>query len=179
MRFLYYILFSTLLFSCQDIKKEKQIATINSLLKTIDSIEHEFKKNSNDSIGKIITSVMNVELRIKNNYVSDTIDKAFAKKINAYKMVRKKLKPIGKKYSQITDSCKEEKLSLNTLKKDIENNAGDESKYDEYIKFEANKVKQIKMILDDFITGQNSAISTYYELHDELNDFSMSLISKK
>jgi hypothetical protein len=179
MKYITYVFSLIILISCQDFKKAKQLAKIDSLIKTTDSINLEFQKNSNDSIGLIINSVMDVELRIKNNYISDTVDKVFAKKINAYKMIRKKLKPLGQKYSQITDGCAEEKKSLLSLKKDIENNAGDESKYEDYIKFEENKVKKLNLILADFIEGQNSAIKTYYELHDELYNFSMSLISKK
>lgn len=166
------------LLSCQDLKKEKQIQSVSNLIKTTDSIDSIFKANYNDSIGKIISSVMDVELRIKRNYKSDTIDKALAKKVNRYKMVRKKLKPIGRKYNQISTGCKEERFTLMNLKKDIENNAGNESKYDEYISHEKRKVKQLNLILKEFVEGQTESLTSYYELHQEMYDFSMALTKK-
>jgi hypothetical protein len=169
----------TTLISCQDLKKEEQLKQVNSLIASSDSIQKTFVKNANDSIGKIITAVMDVELRIKNNYFSDTIDKNLARKVNTYKMIRKKLKPLGKRYTQIPEGCKEELIALNQLKKDIENGAGERGKYDEFIKFERNKVEQLRKLLEEFTNTQNEAISNFNKYHQEMYDFSISLINKK
>jgi hypothetical protein len=169
----------TTLISCQDLKKEEQLKQVNSLIASSDSIQKTFVKNANDSIGKIITAVMDVELRIKNNYFSDTIDKNLARKVNTYKMIRKKLKPLGKRYTQIPEGCKEELIALNQLKKDIENGAGERGKYDEFIKFERNKVEQLRKLLEEFTNTQNEAISNFNKYHQEMYDFSISLLNKK
>jgi hypothetical protein len=169
----------TALTSCQDLKKEEQLKKVNQLIATSDSIQKTFTATANDSIGKIITAVMDVELRIKNNYFSDTIDKNLARKVNTYKMIRKKLKPLGKRYNQIPDGCKEELIALDKLKKDIENGAGERGKYDEYLKFEENKVNQLKTLLDEFAKTQEEAISNFNKYHQEMYDFSISLLNKK
>ena len=58
------------LFSCQDLKKDKQLHHLNSLQKTNDSIRNVFYQNKIDTLSKIIGSVRDVELRIKQNYIS-------------------------------------------------------------------------------------------------------------
>lgn len=168
-----------LLYACQDIKKDTQIASIKQYEKTVDSIRRVFYENKNDSIGKIINAIMFVEVRIKNNYVSDTINRELGKKINAYKMVRKKLKPIGKLYSQLEKGTLEEKASLSKLKEDIEKNAGNKAKYDEYIAFEKKQVNQLQLVLKQLVDEQNECLKTYHELHPEMYEFSMSLLPKK
>ncbi len=177
-KFLLIIALSTLFVACQDLKQKKQLDKIIQLEQKIDAITVKAAKNYNDSIGRVIASVMDVEFRIRRNYFSDTIDNALAMKVNEYKMIRKKLKPLGKVQSQLRDGCKEEKEELKKLKTDIQNNTGDASKYDEYIKFEADKVEKLNALLEDFVTGQDKCLESYHRLHNELNAFSFELVAK-
>lgn len=164
--------------SCQDIKKEKQVQEINQMLQKMDNIHNSFIENKNDSIKKIIASVMEVELRIRQNYNSDTIPLELGKKVNEYKMIAKKLSAIHKLYTQLEKGTLEEKESLKKLKKDIENSLGQRAKYDEYLKLEKKKVKQLENIFDEMISEQQKSIKSYYQLHKELNEFSFNLIEK-
>jgi hypothetical protein len=68
--------------------------------------------------------------------------------------------------------------SLINLKSDIENNSGKREKYDEYIKFEQNKLNQISLLLKECVDGKQKIIDTYSKLHIELNQFSMELVKE-
>jgi hypothetical protein len=166
------------LLSCQDLKKDEQITKLNALQKTNDSIREVFYKNKIDTIDNIIFKVREVEFRIKHNYVSDTIDRQKADKINEYKTVRKKLKHAGKYYNQLERGTKEESETLKKLKTDIESGAGEIKKYDEYISFERNKVNQLNLILKDYVSSQSESLISFNKLHSELTAFSLSLLKK-
>lgn len=170
--FLFVLLF--LFISCNR-SKEKQLNKVNQLLSTCDSLENIYKLEKNDSIPYFIQGVMDVELRIKKNFTSDTVSLDFAKKINRFKMIRKKLKPILKQNMKFSTAFYELKQSILTLKKDIENNAGDKNRYEEYLLFEEKKVNSIKLVLLDNLKIQKEQIKNYHELHNELYGISMNL----
>ena len=162
-------------YSCQDKSKETQIKEVESLIKTNDSIRAVFIETRVDTLMKYITKIMDVEFRIRRSYVPDTIDVTFAKKLDDYKMVRKKLKPMLKYYSKMDLGTKEEYNALKKLKKDIENGSGDRSKYAEYVIFEQKKVEQLNEVLKDIIKTQKEQFDIFNRYHKELYDFSMSL----
>ncbi len=166
------------LFSCQDLKKDEQITKLNAMQKTNDSIRKVFYQNKVDTLSNIIFKVKEVEFRIKHNYVSDTIDRKMADKINEYKTVRKKLKHAGKYFNQLERGTKEESETLKKLKTDIESSAGEIKKYDEYILFEKNKINQLNLILKEYISSQSESLISFNKLHAELTEFSLSLVRK-
>ncbi|MBI2260002.1 MAG: hypothetical protein HYU67_14015 [Flavobacteriia bacterium] len=170
--FLFVLLF--LFISCNR-SKEKQLNKVNQLLSTCDSLENIYKLEKNDSIPYFIQGVMDVELKIKKNFTSDTVSLDFAKKINRFKMIRKKLKPILKQNMKFSTAFYELKQSILTLKKDIENNAGDKNRYEEYLLFEEKKVNSIKLVLLDNLKIQKEQIKNYHELHNELYGISMNI----
>lgn len=173
------VLTSIVLFSCQDLKKDAQLKKITALKESVTTIQTDFNKNKVDTLNRVISSVFDVEFRIRRNYKSDTINTELGKKVNAYKMIRKRLKPIAGNYIKLEKGTKEELEALTKLEKDIQNNSGDKAKYDEYITFEEDKVEQLKMVLSETIENQNNCLKTFKELHKELNDFSWSLVNKK
>ena len=118
---------------------------------------------------------MDVEYRIRSSFNPDTVTYEFGKKINDYKQIRKKLKPIIKNNQQLKAGTIEELICLKNLKNDIKNGVGDRSKYNEYILFEKNKINQLSLILDQIITTQHSQIETFNRLHKELYAFSQTL----
>jgi len=163
------------LYSCQNETKQQQLTQVDQLIKTTDSIRTVFIENKNDSILHYITRVMDVEFRIRRSYKSDTINLAFGKKMNAYKQVRKKLKPIIKMNHQVEAGSLEELVVLKRLKNDIENGLGDRAKYPDYIRFEKKKIEQIATIVKEIIDVQTKQIAIFNRYHQELYDFSMSL----
>ena len=108
----------------------------------------------------------------------DTINLVLGKKMDAYKIMRRNLKPLGKQNSQLKNALKEEAQVLKSLKLDINNGSGSREKYESYILFEKNKINQIQVLLDEYLKLKRETLKTYHELHPELNQFSIELIRK-
>lgn len=164
--------------SCMDLKTSEQLETIESMNQTIDSLETVFNKNKLDSVAKISLNAYGVENRIKNNYNSDTINMEFGRKMDAFKVMRRNLKPLGKALSTIPTSIDEERAKLKELQADIENGNGKREKYAEFISFEKNKVEQLKTLVSEYVEIKDNSLKTYNDLYTELNDFSMSLLKQ-
>ena len=167
-----------LLSSCMDLKTSEQLETIESMSQTIDSLETAFNENKLDSVAKISLNAYGVENRIKNNYNSDTIDMELGRKMDAFKVMRRNLKPLGKALTTIPASIEEERVKLKELQTDIENGNNKREKYDEYISFEEAKVEQLKTLVSEYVQIKDVSLKTYNELYEELNAFSMSLLKK-
>lgn len=164
--------------SCMDLKTSEQLEAIESMNQTIDSLEAVFNENKVDTVANISLSAYGVENRIKNNYQSDTINMELGKKMDAFKVMRRNLKPLGKALSIIPTSIEEERKKLDELQTDIENGNGEREKYDEYISFEKDKVNQLKTLVTEYIQVKDESIKTFNDLFEELNAFSMSLLKK-
>ncbi len=178
MRFVLFSLLGLLLFSCSDIQKTDQLAKIDALNKSVDSLESIYLENRIDSIPKWSNTAYMVENRIKNNYVADTIDMELGRKMDAYKVMRKKFTPLSKTMNAIRTGIGEERTALETLRTDIDEGSGERDKYDEYIVFEAQKVEQLKALSTDFLEMRSYCYETFEKHHFELNSFSMSLLDK-
>lgn len=168
-------LIALILYSCQNETKKTKLAQVDQLIKTTDSIRTVFIETKNDSILYYITTVMDVEFRIRRSYKMDSINEDFVKKMNDYKQVRKKLKPMIKLHGQLNAGTVEELATLNKLKTDIENGVGERSKYDSYISYEKNKIADLRIVLKEMIDVQTKQIATFNRYHQELYDFSMTL----
>jgi hypothetical protein len=164
--------------ACADIEKSGQLEQISNLETTLDSIQTTFDEIKIDSISKMSLKAYGVENRIKTYYVSDTIDMALGKKMDAYKVMRKKFSPMGKGATAIKKGLEEEKLKLQALTTDIENGNGKRDKYDEFIVFETEKVNQLRALLNEYSENRDYCLKTFNELHEELDAFSMELSKK-
>lgn len=179
MKYFFVILAAVLLSSCTDLKKGKQLETIEKMNSSLDSIQTVLFQHEIDTIAALGVAANTLELRIKNNYYADTIDMALGKKMDAYKVMRRTFGPLGRSFSVIKNGVVAEKEVLKNLKSDIENGYGERKKYDEYVKFEEGKVNQLRVLLNDYVTEKEKTMKTFFELHDELNAFSLELLEKK
>jgi hypothetical protein len=170
--------FSILIFSCSDLKKDEQIKRISKLEQATVLIENERLKNEIDTLTALKISTNAVEIRIKNYLVLDTINLVLGKKMDAYKIMRRNLKPLGKQNSQLKQAIREEQKTLKALKSDIENGSGSRDKYESYILFEKNKINQLQTLLDEYLRLKQETLTTYRELHPELYLLSLDLIRK-
>lgn len=162
-------------FSCSDIKKDAQQAQVKNLNNKVSQIDREFKKIQIDTLSAIKSSTYQVETRIKKNYHSDTVDVVFGKKMDDYKRMRRILGQLGKSGAQLNQSIKEEKAQLIKLQSDIEQGFGKRELYNDYIRFEKNKVGQIGILLEDYKNVKHDFMNIYSELHVELLNYSMTL----
>ncbi len=165
--------------SCSDLNKKDQLTKIDEMNESLDSIKTVLLENKIDTIAQLMFAASQVEQRIKTNYVSDTINMELAKKMNAFKVSRKRLRPLGKSYNEINHGVNEEKEALRLLRSDIENGSGERSKYDDYVMFEASKVHQLRMLLKDYVSSKSKTMRELHKLYPEMNEFSLSLVNKK
>ncbi|MFT7344554.1 MAG: hypothetical protein ACI9XP_001139 [Lentimonas sp.] len=172
------ILSSLLAFSCTDLKKGSQLDAINVLSVQLDSLDGELASHKMDSGFYFAQLASAVELRIKTFYFADTIDMKLGMKMDAYKLMRKKLEPLAGDYNNLKLGVLETKSSVANLKDDIENGNGKREKYDEFVVFEANKVEQLNVLYKDYFMSRDKTLATYNELHSELDAFSMELQEK-
>lgn len=161
-----------LLFGCSDLKKSDQLKSIATMQGTLDSLETEVKRNEIDTIAALMVATNSVELRIKNYYDSDTINLELGKKMNAYKVMRRSLGPLGRSYSTLIRGIKEQREQLTNLTSDIENGNGKRNEYDTYLLHELNKLDQLKAVFDSYKKEKNKTMKTFNELHPYLDSFS-------
>ena len=171
------IIFTT--YSCADINRSNQIKKVDTMIKYLDSVSTIINSFKPDSLSRMANNSTNVELRIKNYLINDTIDLELGKKMDAYKIMRKSIGVLRKNNSKIKALVKEETSTLNKLKSDVNNGSGRREKYDEYIAHEQNKCKQIKIVFNEFIETKEAVYTTYKLYHNELNEFSLGLLNKE
>lgn len=167
-----------LLFSCSDLKKDEQLQRISKLEQRLTEIEKTRIKNEIDTLTALKIATNAVEIRIKNYLVLDTINLVLGKKMDAYKIMRRNLKPLGKQNSQVKSAIREERRTLKALKVDIENGSGSRDKYESYLLFEKNKINQVDVLLKEYLRLRNETLETFRKLHPELNQLSLDLLRK-
>ena len=178
MRFGILLVIFSCLFSCSDIEKDRQVKKINVLTNSVEKLKIALSQNKISNVPEKKLAVYTVIKRIKSYYFTDTIDYQFAKKMNSYKVARKSLIILDSDYEKIRIGLREEKIALRKLKSDVLNGFGQREKYDEYISFEKNKTKKIKILLDEYIYKKKEFTIAFDSLHPVLNDYSIRLEEK-
>ncbi|MCX6196210.1 MAG: hypothetical protein NTY55_06070 [Flavobacteriia bacterium] len=178
MRFGLLLVIFSFLFSCSDIEKERQVKKINGLTNSVEKLKIALTQNKINNVPEKKLRVYTVIKRIKSYYFTDTIDYQFAKKMNSYKAARKSLIILESDYEKIRLALREEKIALRKLKSDVLNGFGQREKYDEYIYFEKNKTKKIKILLGEYIYKKKEFAIAFDSLHPVLNDYSIRLEEK-
>jgi|LauGreDrversion4_2_1035121.scaffolds.fasta_scaffold02868_12 hypothetical protein len=186
------ILFLTLV-SCTDFDRKEQLKQIANMKQTVDSLQKNLEINRIDTLAGLRTAVMNLELRIRNNYTADTIDLELSKKMAQYQTVKKffvaekeeggeneslNSQTLGAAYLVVKNGLLQEQKTLDLLKSDIENGNGERNKYNEYVQFEQNKVKQLTILLDDYKKHKDKVLKMFFDVYNELDPFVKSLEKK-
>jgi hypothetical protein len=178
MRLLFIVALIGLFTSCADLQKKEQLAKIEVMNQTLDSLEKELIVQKIDTLPELKLSTSTLELRIKQNLFMEKVDIELGKKMDAYKRMRRAFGPVGSAHGKVNKSVLELRESLKNLSSDIENGYGERDKYDEYITFEKDKITKITVLLNDYKEQKESVFKTYFELHYELYTFSMDLLKK-
>ena len=179
MRIYLFITLIGLFCSCADLNKKEQLSKIDLMNERLDSLNKELIAHTIDSLPQLKLSTSTVELRIKNNLILDKIDSELGRKMDAYKRMRRALNPLGEAFKKVKNGIFEERGTLKNLYSDIENGYGERDKYDEYLTFESDKINKISVLLNDYKEQKELIFKTYSELHDDLYNFSISLLEKK
>ncbi len=174
--------------ACSDFEKSDQLAAVDKMQKSIDSLEAVLYANKIDTLAGIRNASQTLLIRFKRSYKADTMNMAIGKKMAALKKVQKAINPnfeegeegeemerehstIGKSYAIINKSIQEEKNSLKALKQDIEKGNGKREKYNEYIAFEQDKMKKLGLYLNEYIKFKDKTLRTFYEIYEDLDLF--------
>lgn len=166
------------LISCADLNKKKQIERIDAMETSLDSLKKIHEAEKTDSLFAWSQTCYAVEKRVKENYTADTIDLDFGKKMDAFKVMRRNLKPVGKSMNALRTGIEEEREALKKLRNDIDNGNGERDKYDEYLTYEEQKVQQLRTLCTEFVDTKKACQKTFDELYEELATFSYSLEQK-
>lgn len=145
------------------------------MMQSADSLTTIMEANRADSSQTWADNAQGIELRFKQYYFADTIDRVLANNVNDLKQARKKMGHLSGDYLNILQGCKELKESLRLLRHDIGNADGDRKKYAEYIAHEKSKLNTLSRMGADYLAERTQSLETYERLYPELNAFSMEL----
>lgn len=179
MKYAFILLVLIGLCSCTDLNKSDQILSIDEMIVSVDSLQTILVNNDYTSISDYADQANEIDMRIKTNYESDTVDLIFAKKLDAFNIMRKSFDLYKMAYNQLNIDLEAEKVILEKLKSDIEKGNGSRDKYPDYIAFEKEKVLKLINSLFEFCELKENTLQTFNDLHDEINSFSLSLLNKK
>lgn len=182
--------------SCTNSTHDKQLTAVSSLMEKRDSLEKVYLANEFDSLNYWRLEAANIEITIKRNYVSNTIDNKLSVKMNRFKSMQEiidaeselgggeeheeeeKEMTLGRRIMLLNTQFKKVKMSLANLHSDVENNILDETKVKSYIQTENTKVKRIENQLTQYLFVKNTELKEYIKLCKDLRVFADS-ISKK
>lgn len=178
--------------SCNDFNRKSQLQTIDQMNGSLDSMYHVLLDNRIDTLASIIIASNRLGLRIKENYRVDTIDVAFAKKMNRFKEIKKAFESeseeeegeseerrggstFGTSYSTINEGIKDERETLKKLYADIDQGNGNRAAYDEYLSFEKRKINQLSTLLTFYVKEKHQILKEFYPLYESLNAYATKL----
>src|SRR5574343_1794043 len=108
MKYIFLMITCLSLYACSSSNNEKHLKQIAKMNTALDSLEKIMLANEIDTIAALRIATNGVELRIKNNYYSDTIDMELGKKMDAYKVMRRELGPLSRSYTTVQTGISEE-----------------------------------------------------------------------
>jgi hypothetical protein len=175
-----FVFFGILLFSsCADLQRETYLKQIAALEEKLREMESNLPDSRLNDISSIKVKTMQTELRIKQNLKLDTIDMGLAKKLDAYKLMRKSIKPMMQQFMKVREGIKEEKVVLKRLRQDIQDGRGERQHYANYIRFERQKVKQLTQLNADYLRSKATFFAEYARLYPSVEAFSQTLLKKQ
>jgi hypothetical protein len=168
----------SVLSACADLNKELQLKHIEQEQKRLDLLSEKIKDKRMDDVSAFKINTMQTELKIKQNLYLDTINMELAKQLDAYKVMRRSIKPILKQYRQLKSGIQEERQVLKQLYQDVEQGRGERHRFDEFIKFEHNKVEQLAALSTDYLRAKAQLFDDYYRFYPSVNALANQLVAK-
>lgn len=167
------------MFSCKDEEKANYLKEISSMETELDSLASIIDDTTRRNSTMVNLNVRNTILKVKNNYLPDTIDYGVANMMNDYKEIRKAISSNSGNLAKAKQAIPEVKQKLQDLEHDIKNGVGERERYGEYIAFEQKKVEDIKNVLDYYIKTNKKFYDRYDSLHPIVTNFADSLLNAK
>lgn len=157
-----------LLASCADLNRPKQLERIDAMLTSIDSLSGVCGTFATDSLLEKQNKVLQLNEILSERFVGDTIDIDLAVKLDEFAAMRDDLNYLLKELPTVEKSLSEVRVSLSTLRKDIDAGNGKRDKYDAFITREKKKVQSVTKASTELTNLKNKSVSIYVELFDDL-----------
>lgn len=167
-----------LTFACVDFNRDQLLQKVAKMDKHLIVLEGKLKDERMNELSAIKLNTMQTELRVKQNLHLDTIDLALAKKLDAFKVMRKSIKPMMQQYLQVKEGIKEERRVLKQLRGDIKEGRGERNRYGEYLRFERKKVSQLSSLTADYLRSKDQFFKDYARFYPPIEAFSRTLLQK-
>ncbi len=167
-----------LLTACSDIEKEQQLKRVQQELKKLDQLSKKLEDPRLQEISTFKVNTIQTELKIKQNLYLDTINLELAQQLDAFKVMRRSIKPLMKQFQKINVGIREEKTALKLLSQDIDQGRGERQRYNEFIQFEHNKVQQLAALTTDFERAKTQFFKDYKRLYPPVNALANQLVEK-
>jgi len=181
-----------ILTACADLDREEQLKKVDHLHKQIDSLEVALQEHRIDTLANIQNTLISLENRIRNNYTADTIDVSLVQKMQKFRKLKQFFMPNNEEeeereteglnhqtlesaYLIVKRGIISEKSMLQKLKSDISNGFGKRDKYNEYIAFESEKVKQLRALLEDYKLHKDKILADFKVVQTDLNSYATTL----
>jgi len=178
-KFILLLFVSVLTFACVDFNRDQLLRKVAKMNQHLLDLEGKLKDPRMNDVSTIKVNTMQTELRVKQNLHLDTINMELAKKLDAYKVMRRSIKPMLQQYLNVKQGIEEEKRVLKQLRKDINEGRGERNRYAEYIRFERQKVSQLSSLTTEFLHAKEQFFKDYALLYPPIEAFSRTLLQKK
>jgi hypothetical protein len=156
------------LISCLDAEKQGHFREIDAMMRKLDSLEIAFKALPNDSFTIIKKNAAEIEKEVKTYFSEDTVDHAFARKMNRIRGIRKDSDFINMRRIFLDTIFTFQREQLRMLKEDIAGGAGKRDAYASYVEAERENLAVIVSSFNDYYQRFNALRSDYYDVADEI-----------
>ena len=165
----------TLLVSCSDLKRPEQRERLESIKTELGLLMDISNDIEIDSISFVMSEIMEVENRIKDNFQYDTLNIKLIESLDSYKRILPSLSFVVNARKTIDSSVAVRMRSLETLLSDIENSVGNRAKYNDFIDFEKDQVEQLSTFVNYCDSSSKESLKTFHNLHSSIESFSFKL----
>ena len=165
------VIFSSLFFliACSDFKQKEQLKAVEQLTSEATTLSKDFQASFPDTLSAMRQNMMQLQLFLQQHVVLDSVDRAYAKDMDTYKLARKKIGPINKQYVALKQAFAQENTRLSQLHSDISNGFGKRDRYDAYIATEKKNITLLESRLNELKKEINALMDTYRLLQPKLN----------
>lgn len=177
--FLFIVLTAFCLFSCADFNRDQLLSQVDKLEKRREQLQVQLEMHTFKDVAYYKNNMMQTELRIKQNLYLDTINLELAQQLESFKLMRKSINPLMKQYLKAKSGVKEEFIVLKNLRRDIEEGRGERHRYNEYIRFEKQKMKQLEALSKDYLHSRTKFLTDYKHSYPAIHAFSLTLKQKQ
>lgn len=167
-----FILVVVALSACSDLKKRGHLEDVTKLQDRIQSSEETLLENELENRDELFIAKENVYLNIE-QLEDDTISLDRALVLDQMKYMFTLLEPVSSQYDALIELIKEEKSILDKLEADIEKANGKRHKYDEYIRYEKEKVAKLERAVTKYVESKTQISNTLEELHNEITELNV------